>query len=150
MSNLLMERNRVMKQTVWMVLMALLSVSVMAQRPHGGHGARGHETKDRHEHYRIECATNEQLHMSLQTIENQSFDDKKLEIAKLCVTLGHFCTNDLERMARKFSFDANRQKFLTYAYDYCTDPQNYYSLRDVFEFRTNFDDMMDSVSRRRR
>lgn len=86
--------------------------------------------------------------MSLQAIKNQSFDDKKLEIAQLCVTLGRFCTNDLERMARTFSFDENRKKFLSYAYYYCTDPQNYYTLRDVFEFRTNFDDMMDHLPRR--
>lgn len=150
-----MKRN-VLKRNWVTVLLALMSVAVMAQPPHGGkghdeHGPRGkgHE-KTEHRHgggKHIECATNEQLHMSLQVIENQSFDEKKLEIAKLCVTLGRFCTDDLDRMARKFSFDANRKKFLSYAYRYVSDPQNYYSLRDAFEFRNNFDELMDEVRR---
>ena len=137
-----------MKRSVLLLFAALMTaVAGMAQPPHGGH----HQDR-RGEHRReyVECATSEQLHMSLQAIENQSFDDKKLEIAKLCVTLGRFYTDDLSRMARKFSFDANRKKFLTYAYRYCTDPQNYYSLRDAFEFRSNFDEMMDDLQGKRR
>ena len=140
-----------MKRNVFIALLALMTMSMMAQPPHGEHGRRGpggHAGHERHDRPHIECATGEQLHISLQAIKSQSFDDKKLEIAKLCVTLGRFCTNDLERMARTFSFDENRKKFLTYAYYYCTDPQNYYTLRDVFEFRTNFDDMMDNLPRR--
>lgn len=136
-----------MKRNVLLVLLAVMSMMVMAQPPHGGrgHGNPGERGRGHHEQKRIECAAPNQLRMSLEAIENQSFDDKKLQIAELCVTLGHFCTGDLERMARKFSFDANKKKFLTYAYRYVDDPQNYYSLRDVFEFRTNFDEMMDEV-----
>ena len=100
-----------------------------------------HEPRGRH----IECATPEQLGMVMRVLEKQSFDDKKLEIAELCVTLGHFCVDDLARMAKVFSFDENRLHFLIYAYDYCEDPQNYYSLRDVFSFRSNFDTMMETV-----
>jgi len=139
------------------LVMTMLTMGAMAQPPHGGrdHGDRPgernrHEFREgdrgRHDKH-FECATREQLSISLQTIENQSFDDKKLEIAKLCVTLCHFCTRDLELMARQFSFDENRKKFLTYAYRYVTDPQNYYSLRDAFEFRTNFDDMMEKIAK---
>lgn len=81
----------------------------------------------------------------MQVLENQSFDDKKLEVARLCVTLGHFCVDDLARMAAVFSFDDNRTKFLIYAYDFCQDQQNYYMLRDVFSFRSSFDTMMETV-----
>ena len=138
-----------MKKAVWMVLFALVTVGMMAQPPHGQRGRdnRGPGDRPGHGREKIECATNEQLHMSLQVLENQTFDERRLEVAQLCVTLGRFCTNDLERMARKFSFDDNRKKFLTYAYRYCSDPWNYYSLRDVFEYRSNFDEMMDSVYR---
>jgi len=83
--------------------------------------------------------------MAMQILKHQSFDDKKLEIAKLCVVLGHFCVDDLARMAGTFSFDENRLTFLTFAYAYCEDPQNYYDLRDVFSFRSNFDTLMDNV-----
>lgn len=83
--------------------------------------------------------------MSLRVIGDQSFDDKKLEIAELCVMLGHFCTDDLARIASLFSFDDNRLTFLQYAYPYCQDPQNYYALREVFSFKSNFDTMMESL-----
>ena len=83
--------------------------------------------------------------MTLQVVGQQSFDDKKLEIAKLAVTLGHFCTDDLARVAELFSFDDNRLTFLLYAYDYCEDPQRYPALRDVFSFRSNYDKLHDTL-----
>jgi len=48
-------------------------------------------------------------------------------------------------MARKFKFDDTRRKFLTYAHPYVTDPQNYYDLRRVFEFKSNFEEMMEDI-----
>lgn len=129
-----------MKRFFLIALMALVTMSGMAQRHHDDRG--GHRQGGRH---RVECATNQQMQMTLQVLDQQSFDDKKLEIAKLCVTLGHFCTNDLARMAAKFTFDDNRLAFLTYAYDFCEDPEYYYTLRDVFTFSSNFDTLMDRV-----
>ena len=85
------------------------------------------------------------MNMAMQVINQQSFDEKKLEIAKLCVVLGHFCVDDLTRIASAFSFDDSRLTFLIFAYDYCENPQDYYALRDVFSFRSNFDTLMDTV-----
>ena len=130
-----------MKKTILIALMALISMGGMAQH-HPGHHGHG---PGRHDHHYIECATHEQMQMTLKVLNDQSFDDKKLEIAQLCVTLGHFCTDDLARMAALFSFDDNRLKFLQYAYPYCQDPQNYYSLRESFSFKSNFDTMMESL-----
>lgn len=78
------------------------------------------------------CATPEQMQLVLKVLNNQSFDDKKLEIGKLCVVLGHFCTRDLALIAEQFSFDDNRKQFLIDAYPYCVDTENYYSLKEVF------------------
>ena len=131
-----------MKKSILIVLMAAMSVAGMAQHHPEYHGDRGHGHGG---HHYIECATHEQMQMTLKVMGDQSFDDKKLEIAKLCVTLGRFCTDDLARMAALFSFDDNRLKFLQYAYPYCQDPQNYYSLRESFSFKSNFDTMMESL-----
>ena len=134
-----------MKRTLIILFAALVSLAAGAQHHH--HGDRpGSRNGDRgHGRHHIECATGEQMNMAMQVLENQSFDDKKLDVAKLCVTLGHFCVEDLARMAVVFSFDDNRTKFLIYAYEFCPDPQNYYMLRDVFSFRSNFDTMMETV-----
>lgn len=133
-----------MKRTLIILFAALVSLTAGAQHHHGDRP--GSRNGDRgHGRHHIECATGEQMNMAMQVLENQSFDDKKLDVAKLCVTLGHFCVEDLARMAAVFSFDDNRTKFLIYAYDFCPDQQNYYMLRDVFSFRSNFDTMMETV-----
>ena len=130
-----------MKKLFFILLLALSTVTAGAQHRHD-HNAPHDRGRGRNH---IECATHDQMHMVMHTIGQQSFDDKKLEIAKLCVVLGHFCVDDLARIASAFSFDDSRLTFLTFAYDYCEDPQNYFALRDTFSFRSNFDTLMDTV-----
>ena len=130
-----------MKKLLFILLLALSTVTAGAQHRHD-HNAPHDRGRGRNH---IECATHDQMHMVMHTIGQQSFDDKKLEIAKLCVVLGHFCVDDLARIAGAFSFDDSRLTFLIFAYDYCEDPQNYFALRDAFSFRSNFDTLMDTV-----
>jgi hypothetical protein len=144
---------------IWVLcIAALMAIGMMAQPPrHHDHNRDNDReynrdyNRDRGHHSRpTVCATPEQLSMTLQVVSNQSLDDKKLEIAKLAVTLGHFCTDDLARIASLFSFDDSRLAFLLYAYDYCEDPQRYPSLRDVFNFRSNYDKLRDTLHLDRR
>ena len=138
-----------MRNKLFTLFLALVaSVGMMAQPPHHHEPGRGHgpghhsgPAPTRH----IVCATPEQLSMTLQVVGSQSFDDKKLEIAKLAVTLGHFCTDDLAQVAQLFSFDDNRLAFLIYAHAYCEDPQNYPALRDVFKFQSNYDELLRTL-----
>ena len=120
-----------MKRYVFVALMSLLMVAAVAQPP-------------RH-HHRPRCASPEQMQLVMKTLEKQSFDDNRLEIAELCVSLGQFCVGDLERMAKVFSFDDKRLEFLKFAYDYCTDPENYPMLRDSFTFSSNYDKLIDYI-----
>ena len=143
-----------MKKIFIFCLTALMSLGMMAQPPrHHGHGhehEHGPAHSQGHAPRPVLCATPDQLSMTIQVIGNQSFDDKKLEIAKLAVTLGHFCTDDLARIASLLSFDDSRLAFLLYAHDYCEDPQNYPSLRDVFTFQSNYDELIRTLYPRRR
>ena len=135
-----------MKKIFLVGMAAMMAVGMMAQPPQHHKPGHGHGPEYGHgPSHHIVCATHEQLSMTLQVVGNQSFDDKKLEIAKLAVTLGHFCTDDLARVAQLFSFDENRLKFLLYAHAYCEDPQNYPSLRDVFSFQSNYEELMRTL-----
>ena len=134
-----------MKKLFFILILARTTVTAGAQHHHGHRGPQDRAHNRQH----IECATHELMSMAMHVLNQQSFDDKKLEIATLCVVLGHFCVDDLARMAGVFSFDDSRLTFLTFAYQYCEDPKNYYSLRDVFSFRSNFDTLMDTVHPRR-
>lgn len=136
-----------MKRTLFVLMLSLATVVGMAQH-RGGHGPRGHEhhSEMRHEaHHMMNCASPEQVAMVLHVLENQSFEDKKLEVAKLCTVLASFTVRDLASMAAKFTFDDKRKEFLIFAYRNCYDPENYYLLRDSFSFRSNFDEMMEAV-----
>lgn len=136
-----------MNNRVFILLaVAMLAGSVMAQ---GRHNDRPrHNDKHHHppvEHRYNDCATREQMRVVMDALNAQSFDDKKLEIANLCVTIGHFCTDDLAQMATVFSFDDRRLAFLKYAYPYCMDKENYPGLRDSFTFKSNYDALIDFI-----
>ena len=85
------------------------------------------------------------MQIVMQVLKNQSFDDKKLEVAKMCAAIGSFCVRDLAQMAEEFSFDENRLEFFKFAYAYCVDPENYPMLRDSFSFKSNFDNLMEFI-----
>lgn len=135
-----------MKKILLLCMAATMAIGMMAQPPHHHDPRQDHGPRHGHGPApRVICATPEQLSMTVQVVGSQSFDDKKLEIAKLAVTLGHFCTDDLARVAQLFSFDDNRLAFLLYAHAYCEDPQNYPSLRDVFKFQSNYDELIRTL-----
>ena len=111
--------------------------------------AQHHRSQRRPHHDRIEyitpVASQEQVRMIVDVIEKQSFDENKLEIAKLSVSLVPLYTSDLAKIASKFSFDSNRLAFLKYAYSTCADPERYPALKSVFEFGSNYDELLDYI-----
>ena len=133
-----------MKRSLLFISLCMAAIVCVAQpRPPRGH--HGHDNGGRHRTEWVNCATSEQIMMVKKVLNDQSFDDKKLEVAKLCVTLGEFCVSDLAVIAECFSFDDRRLEFFKYAYHYCVDPQNYPMLRDSFAFKTNYDALLDYI-----
>ena len=138
-----------MKRLLFLLAAVILTAAAMAQAPYGRHDDR-HRHGDSHRRPPMEqryqdCASPEQMQAVMDALSGQSFDDKKLEIAKLCVTIGYFCTADMAQMATTFSFDDKRLEFFKYAYTYCIDKENYPTLRDSFTFKSNFDDLLDYI-----
>lgn len=138
-----------MRKLCIFLTVAIVATGAMAQGPRGHHNDRhGHGDSHRRppiEQRYHECASPEQMQAVMTALNGQSFDDKKLEIAKLCVTIGYFCTADMAQMAMVFSFDDKRLEFLKYAYPYCLDKENYPTLRESFSFKSNFDALLDYI-----
>ena len=141
-----------MKRLFFLLTAMVVAAGAMAQGPQSprehhndrhGHGD-SHRRPPMEQRY-YECATPEQMQLVMDALNGQSFDDKKLEIAKLRVTIGYFCTDDMAQMATMFSFDDRRLEFLKYAYAYCLDKENYPTLRDSFTFQSNFDALLDYI-----
>lgn len=90
-------------------------------------------------------ASAEQQQWAVQMIQKQSYDDKRMEVAKLCVVLCPFTVRDLARMAGCFTMEDRKVDFLIFAYKYCPDPENYYMLRDVLRYKSDYDKLMERV-----
>lgn len=139
-----------MKKLFILTLSAMMAVGMMAQPPrHGdhrnGHGHKNHHEPPRQEVRYIEAATPEQVMLVLDVVGKQSFDDNKMEIAKLSVALASFRVEDLAKIANLFSFESNKVEFLKFAYQTCFDPENYYLLQDCLRFRSDYDNLMDAI-----
>ena len=137
-----------MKRFFLFLALCMTTLLCVAQPPHNGRGGQHFHDNgrpSRHHHEQMECATKEQMMQVMKVLQKESFDEDRTEIAKLCVIVGYFCTRDLAMMAETFGFDNNRLDFLRFAYPYCTDPQNYFMLRDCFTFKSNFDELMDYI-----
>lgn len=90
-------------------------------------------------------ANAEQLQFALQILDKQSYDDKRMEVAKLCVVLCPFPVKDLARMASRFTMEDRKVDFLIYAHRYCPDKENYHMLRDCLRYRSDYDKLMQTV-----
>ena len=150
-----------MKRFYLLLAVCLTTALCFAQPPRGGehhpgpdHGYnhdRHHHDHDHDHHHdnhqpvQVTCASSEEMRAVMKVLKDQSFDDKKLEVAKMCAVIGRFCTSDFAEMAETFNFDDKRLEFLKFAYQYCLDPQNYPMLHDCFTFESNYDALMKYV-----
>ncbi len=87
----------------------------------------------------IRHAENKEVNMIVNLLKKLSFDDQRLEAAKVCITLRPMMAEDIRKMAKTFSFDDGRMKFIEFAFAYCVDREHYYVMNDVFTFRSNAD-----------
>lgn len=150
-----------MKKFFLMAMLCLASLGVVAQHHHHSQPQPPQQTQhhDPHHHHPqaqpphhhqpapapVICANAEQMQMALQVLDKQYSDDKRMDVAKLCVMLGHFCTSDMARLASRFTMEDSKVSFLIFAYRYCQDPQNYYTLRDVLRYKSDYDKLMEAV-----
>lgn len=138
-----------MKKYIISIAVALISsASLFAQDSKISH--RDHNNKhqkvehrDNHRHVCVDpIATPEQIDDVVKFVKKQSFDDDKMEAAKLCIKLRSIPTEGLIKIAKLFSFDNKRSDFLVFAYNYCPDKENYYKLRNTFSFQSEGDAFM--------
>lgn len=93
----------------------------------------------------IRHAENKEVTMIVNLLKKLSFDDQRLEAAKVCISLRPMMAEDIHKMAKTFSFDDGRMKFLEFAFAYCVDRERYYIMNDVFTFRSNTDKLFRNL-----
>ncbi len=94
------------------------------------------------------CMTPRDFNAAMSTIKAQSFEDTQLKTAKQVISANCLNVDQIIQIANTFSFEDNKLEFAKYAYDYCTEPRNYFKLNGIFSFSSNVDELSDYVQSR--
>lgn len=94
------------------------------------------------------CMTSGNFNAAMATIKKQSFEDTRLKTAKQVVAANCLSVDQIMQVANTFSFEENKLDFAKYAYDFCSEPKNYFQLNGIFKFSTNVDELSDYVQSR--
>ena len=73
------------------------------------------------------------------TIDDASFDDTKLTIAKQAIQSNALNSTQVAQLMVQFSFERTKLDLAKYAYGYVVDQQNYYLVNTAFDFRSSTD-----------
>ncbi|MGL2967364.1 DUF4476 domain-containing protein [Flavobacterium sp. XGLA_31] len=94
------------------------------------------------------CMSPGNFSAALATIKKQSFEETQLKTAMQVVTANCLNVDQIMQIANTFSFEDNKLEFAKFAYDYCTEPRNYFKLNGIFSFSSNVDALSDYVQSR--
>jgi hypothetical protein len=77
----------------------------------------------------------------LASVNEQSFEEAKLKVAKQAVSLDCVSVSQIKRIMAVFSFEESKLNLAKYAYYYAYDKPNYFKLNDAFTNSTSVDDL---------
>lgn len=76
-----------------------------------------------------------------QTIASKGFDETRLSTAKQVAKANCLTTEQIVAIMKIFGFDETRLEFAKYAYDYCFDKNNYYTVSEGFSFDSSTEEL---------
>ena len=94
------------------------------------------------------CMTTGNYNAALTTIKNQNFEETRLKTAKQIISANCLNVDQIIQIANTFNFEDNKLDFAKYAFDFCSEPRNYFKLNNIFNFSSNVDELSDYVSNR--
>jgi Domain of unknown function (DUF4476) len=83
---------------------------------------------------------------AIKVIKNSSFDDTKLSTAKSVCSANCVSSEQVVEICRLFSFEESKLTFAKYAFQYCTNPEKYFKVNDVFSFSSSKEQLNEFVS----
>ena len=80
-----------------------------------------------------------------QSISSKGFDDTRLSTAKQVAKANCLTTEQIIEIMKIFGFDDTRLDFAKYAYDYCFDQNNYYTVGEGFSFDSSTEELNEYI-----
>jgi len=82
------------------------------------------------------------------SVKKQGFDETKLKVAKQIAGANCLNTAQIAQICQCFGFEDSKLEFAKYAYDFCTEPKNYFKLNNIFAFSSNVDELTQYIESR--
>ena len=138
-----------MKKLYLSAILALSVLAVSAQSHDRRNDGRersvyNHEVRGRAHDYspRGKWANSEQVKAIVRLMNETSFDENKLEVAKVCLMLRDVPVEGIRKMVKTLSFSDNKKDLLKFAYKYCPDHENYYTLCKELSFSSDREELL--------
>jgi len=80
------------------------------------------------------------------SIESKSFEDSKLTMAQQVTKKNCMSSEQIKGIMSMFSFEDSKLTYAKFAYDYCTDKNNYYKVNDEFDFESSIEALDKHIS----
>lgn len=118
----------------FLVLYLLLAIATFApaQRPNNNPNYPNQNNNNF-----IQPMSDSDFSQAMRYIENESFDDNKMMVAKRVVDGNYVLSAQVKQMVKQFAFSASQMDMAKYAYPKTYDQKNYYVVNDAFSFSSS-------------
>lgn len=82
------------------------------------------------------------------SIDSKDFEDSKFTVAKQVTKSNCLSAAQIKEVMQLFDFEATKLDYAKYAYDYCSDKNNYYKLNDAFDFESSVDELNEYLEKK--
>lgn len=82
----------------------------------------------------------------IKTMNNASFDSRKMNIAKQVIQQNNFSTEQVIALVNQFTFDSSRLKLAKLAYLKTLDKENYFLVNNSFTFNSSVDQLNEYIN----
>jgi hypothetical protein len=143
-------------------LMLLITIPATAQSGiFGRHSHHANAAEGRHHHgsllqhgpqdrpYTPPIMDPEGFEAALRILSKESFDSKRLDIAKQIAQDNWMSTQQIVSICKLFTYESNRLDFAKFAYHSCVNRNMYFMLDEVFTYSSSKDELQDYIQKTR-
>lgn len=81
------------------------------------------------------------FNQALASIEEKTFSDSKLTLAKQVVKNNCLTAGQIKRIVTLFDFESTKLEFAKFAFPFCYNPENYWKINDAFDYESSIEEL---------
>lgn len=113
--------------------------------PGRGHGDPGMGMPPAQMPFTMPVMDKKEAKMVVDLLKRVSFDDQRLEIAKVVLALRPMTARDIASCVKCFTFASNKKAFAMYAFPFCADKENAELIEKSLTYRSDRDEFLRMV-----